>query len=485
MNINLDKLSQTNILVIGDVMLDRYAWGRVKRISPEAPVPVVLVQEKTEVLGGAGNVAANLKGLGSSVCLLGVCGADETGKCLKIMLDKKEIEHHLLIDPSRPTITKTRVMAQGQQLFRLDEEDVQLFSSELQEEMLAVFKEKLLWCQAVIVSDYGKGLSQTPNMCQTIIQLCRGHNIPVLIDPKGNDWERYKGATSVTPNRAELELIAGEPVDGDEEKLFALAKTVRARFSLDSLLVTLGAKGMCLEGPESPAFLIPAKAREVYDVSGAGDTVIATLAVGLAAGLPFPAAVELANVAAGIVVGKLGTQPITFAELKAGLRINNLNGHGDTPAKLAPLESAALQMQAWRTDQKRIVFTNGCFDLLHPGHVHLLNEAKALGDKLVVGLNSDASIKKLKGTNRPILQEQERASLVSALSSVDLVVIFEEDTPLDLIEALRPDILVKGSDYSLDTVVGREVVESYGGKVALIALMEGLSTTGLISRIGK
>ena len=485
MDINLDKISQTSILVIGDVMLDRYAWGRVKRISPEAPVPVVLIKDKTEVLGGAGNVAANLKGLGSAVFLVGVCGADETGKCLKAMLDEKGINNHMLIDPSRPTITKTRVMAQGQQLSRLDEEDVQLFSSELQEEIMTVFKEKLSWCQTVIVSDYGKGLSQTPNMCQTIIQLCRKHSIPVLIDPKGNDWERYKGATSVTPNRAELELVAGGLVDGDEKKLVALAKTVRTRFSLDSLLVTLGAKGMCLERPENPTFLIPAKAREVYDVSGAGDTVIATLAAGLAAGFSFPGAVEISNVAAGIVVGKLGTQPITFAELKAGLRIDSSNGRGNSPAKLVPLEYATLQVQAWRADQKRIVFTNGCFDLLHPGHVHLLNEAKALGDKLVIGLNSDASIKRLKGTNRPILQEQERASLVSALSSVDLVVIFEKDTPLALIEALRPDILVKGSDYSLDKVVGLDVVESYGGKVALIPLMEGLSTTELISKIGK
>lgn len=477
------SLAGKKIVIIGDVMLDRYVWGEVLRISPEAPVPVVRVREHSEVLGGAGNVAANCANLGCSVTLVGLCGADEAGTQLQALLETKGIQGSLLVDSTRPTITKTRVMALKQQLFRLDEELFQVLTPELAAQCLARIEESLASAQAVILSDYGKGLLQSPGFCQKVIERCRSHNLPVLVDPKGLDWARYEGAFCVTPNTTELELVAGPAQLRDDASLASSGLIIREQFGFTWLLVTRGPKGMCLLGEADAPQLIAAQAREVFDVSGAGDTVIATLAAGIAAGLSMPLAARLANTAAGIVVGKVGTQPITLSELDTAMRLNDLQGRMTGPAKVALLDAARIQVQAWRTSGAKVVFTNGCFDLLHPGHINLLHQARALGDKLVVGVNTDASVRRLKGPNRPILLEQDRAAILCALSSVDMVVLFDEDGPELLIKALQPDILAKGADYRPEEVVGREIVEAYGGQVRLIPLVEGYSSSNIANKM--
>lgn len=471
------------ILVVGDIMLDRYIWGKVSRISPEAPVPVVNMQRTTETLGGAGNVANNLAGLGCKVTAVGVCGGDQTATALKHLLDQKKISHQLIADTGRPTITKTRIMAQRQQVLRLDEETTRPLTTEVAARVLSAVTKELPHCRAVILSDYGKGLFVAHGLAQQIILAARKAGLPVLVDPKGTDWQRYQGATCITPNTAELEAVAGTVLEEDEPALIAKAQNIRSICKVEWLLVTRGPKGMCLVGAKD-SDLIPAQAREVYDVSGAGDTVIATLAAALAVGRPMPEAAWIANQAAGIVVGKLGTQPILAAELSTSLHFNEQQRHYPfSAAKMANLNSAQAKVQEWRMVGEKIVFTNGCFDLLHPGHISLLYQARALGDRLIVGLNTDASVKRLKGSGRPILSEQDRAAMLSALTCVDLVVHFDEDTPLNLIQALKPDILVKGSDYQTHEVVGREVVEAYGGCVKLVELVQGYSTTNITRKV--
>lgn len=483
MNFDCDRFSKTRILVVGDVMLDRYTWGVVQRISPEAPVPVVRVLDTSMVLGGAGNVAANLAGLGCGVNVIGLCGDDEAGKQLSRMFLEKNITGDLITDISRATTIKTRIMAKGQQLFRLDEENPDPADHEISKKIMSAVAKNIQSSQAVILSDYGKGLLQSQDLCSDIIALCRKKGLPVIVDPKGTDWERYKSATAVTPNAAELSLVTPRNIHQDENALESAAQDVRRAYALDWLLVTRGPKGMCLSGPDDSVLKISAVAREVFDVSGAGDTVIAAFSAGVAAGLTFQDAAALANTAAGIAVGKLGTQPVTRTELETVIRMNNSGRHTTGRVHAVPLETAQIQVRSWRASDSKIVFTNGCFDLLHPGHINLLHQARALGDRLVIGLNTDASVKRLKGDKRPILCETDRAAILNALESVDLVVLFDEDTPLELIKALKPDILVKGADYSLEEVVGREEVEAYGGKVCLVNLLEGYSTTKIANKV--
>ncbi len=480
---NLSALSQKRILVVGDVMLDRYLWGDVKRISPEAPVPVVRIRQQSEVPGGAGNVAANLAGLECPVSILGVCGNDEAGNRLRKIFQEKGIDPLLQESIARPTITKTRVMARGQQLLRLDEEEPRILSPELEEKIIAAFEWKASVCDVVVLSDYGKGIFQTPNLCRRFIGFCKTRGIPVLVDPKGADWTRYQGATCITPNTAELEIAAGSASEESEPEQHQSAADIRRRYGLEWLLVTRGSRGMILCGNEASPLVIPARAREVFDVSGAGDTVIATLAAGLALGLSFAKAAQLSNLAAGIVVGKLGTQPITRPELSAAIELNDMQRQSSGASKIAALESARILVKSWQSSGQKVVFTNGCYDLLHPGHIHLLHQSRDLGDRLIVGLNTDASVRRLKGNTRPIVTERDRAAIVSALGCVDLVVLFDEDTPLQLIRAIKPDILVKGEDYGLDQVVGREIVESYGGRVCLVPLLQGYSTTQIAEKI--
>jgi len=477
-----DRLSafrDIDILVVGDVMLDFYLWCRVNRISPEAPVPVVRVEEKTSVLGGAANVAANLAGLGCRVALLGTVGDDEAGRTLCSKLDQASIANHLLMDPRKPTTTKTRVLAQGQQLIRLDEEDPGSIAAATARELSVSVERLLSGKRAVICSDYGKGLL-AGDICENIIALCRRRHVPVLIDPKGRDWGRYRGATCITPNEPELAVVAEGPT-GSEADLLREAVKVQKQFDLEHLLVTRGARGMLLIDSRSEARIIAAKPREVFDVSGAGDTVIALLAAGVAAGFGWVRAAQIANAAAGVVVGKVGTHAINLDELQLALRLDEVG----SSHKIYTLADAKMRVDSWRTAGETIVFTNGCFDLLHAGHVKLLQAAAREANRLVVGLNSDASVTRLKGPERPILSQQDRASILAALECVDMVTIFEEDTPLQLIESLRPDVLVKGADYSIDRVVGREVVEGFGGKVVLVPLAAGSSTTSIVQAIQK
>ena len=477
-----DRLNRTKVLVVGDLMLDCYYWGDVRRISPEAPVPVVRVKEKTFSLGGAGNVAANLSGLGCSAAVIGLIGQDAASHQLQDLLSEFHIEDHCIAETGRPTITKTRIMASKQQVVRLDEEDGSDIGPGTTDRILSAVSEMLPQVNAVILSDYGKGMFASYDFIQAMIRACKRENVPVFIDPKGRDWDRYTGATCVTPNTAELELAAGSEVKTERE-LTPIAQDLRRRLALNWLIVTRGSKGMALFGNDAAPVMIAARAREVFDVSGAGDTVIATLAACVAAGMNFCDAASVANTAAGIVVGKLGTQPVRWLELERSLEDVSQRKPASTLWKVADVQEASVRLSRWRQAKQRIVFTNGCFDLLHPGHVSLLHQARHLGDRLIVGLNTDASIRRLKGEQRPILPGKDRAAILSALEDVDMVVFFDEDTPLNLINQLKPDILVKGADYRVADVVGKSIVESYGGQVRLVDILQGHSTTAIARKL--
>jgi D-beta-D-heptose 7-phosphate kinase/D-beta-D-heptose 1-phosphate adenosyltransferase len=476
------SLKNTRILVVGDVMLDRYLWGDASRVSPEAPVPVVKVEKKTWFLGGAGNVATNLAALGCEAYLMGITGRDWAGGKLRELFSAAGISDATIEDSDRPTTTKTRVMARQQQMVRLDEEETRPLSPDLAERLLADAAAALPRSNAVILSDYGKGIFHSEAFTRKLIRICRDAGVPVFVDPKGNDWRRYAGATCITPNTLELEGVVGKRM-ADAAALESEAAGLRDSLDLDWLLVTRGGKGMALFGRQTDPLFLTANAREVFDVSGAGDTVIAVLAATFATGMPFADAAEVSNTAAGIVVGKLGTHPILWEELARGLAVGN--GVAGPASKVTALSSARVVLADWRRKGYTVVFTNGCFDLLHPGHVSLLHQARRLGHKLVVGLNTDASIRRLKGEKRPILPGEDRAAVLSGLADVDLIVFFDEDTPLNLIGALKPDILVKGADYTIETVVGREIVESYGGRVALVNLLEGHSTTRIERKLSE
>ncbi len=475
-------LARITVLVVGDLMLDRYYWGEVRRISPEAPVPIVKINEKTHALGGSGNVAANLSGLGCQVALVGVVGQDAAAQRLKGLLADYEITDHGIIDTGRATITKTRVMAGKQQVVRLDEEDGRPIDKATADRITATIHDRLSSVQAVVLSDYGKGMFHDAAFVQAIIQACARAEIPVFVDPKGADWRRYTGATCITPNTAELALATGTAI-ANASDLVPIAQDCRQRLKLDWLLVTRGPQGMALFGADAAPLMIATRAREVFDVSGAGDTVIATLAACVATGLSFADAAGVANAAAGIVVAKVGTQPVHWSALERDLAEARQPSQASALWKVADLQEAVVRLSRWRQAEQRIVFTNGCFDLLHPGHVSLLHQAHQLGDRLIVGLNTDASIRRLKGTQRPILPAADRAAILSALADVDLVVFFDEDTPRKLIERLRPDILVKGADYRIEEVVGREIVEAYGGSVCLVDILAGHSTTAIARKL--
>jgi len=472
------------VLVVGDVMLDHYIVGQVKRISPEAPVPVACVRKRWTASGGAANVARNLARLSIQVALTGLAGRDEAGETLRRELAAEGIDDGLVYSSTRSTTRKTRIIAQGQQLLRLDEEVIAPPRPEEKVVLRKKILERLPACGAVVLSDYGKGVllddAENGGLCAPVIIAAREHGIPVLVDPKGGQWRRYAGAQCVTPNSAEFVLACGlEAGDApDRRERETLADRLRESYGLERILLTRGAKGMTLFTGGEPPYYIRAAVREVADVSGAGDTVIATLAACVAKGLDWKESARVANTAAGVAVGKMGTAPVSLAELNQALRENadNPNLYGGS----ALLE----KLEEWRRRNESIVFTNGCFDLLHPGHISLIRQCAALGDRLVVGLNSDASVRRLKGPGRPVQNEQSRALLLAALQGVDAVVLFDEDTPLELIRRVRPDVLVKGSDYTVETVVGADLVREYGGRVHLAQLMDGYSTTNLMRRMG-
>ena len=477
--IHYPNFSKAHIIVIGDIILDRYYWGEVDRISPEAPIPVVKVAHKTQRLGGAGNVAMNLAGLKSSIFLLAVCGEDSQGNYLDNILNKEGIDYQLIVDPDQPTTTKTRIIGQGQQLLRLDEEKSITISPKIEAKLFSQFETHLLRADAVILSDYGKGIFNG-DFAQKIIKRCKLEKVPVFVDPKGNNWKRYSGADCITPNEIELFLVA--PFDRESNSdLTAKARKTIIDYKLTHLLVTRGAKGMSLFSLNQDSIHIQTKAQEVFDVSGAGDTVIATLAASRACTHSMEDAARLANTAAGVVVGKLGTHAISALEFKQALIGKNITGTD----KIVGHDQAAEISDRWRKEGKKIVFTNGCFDILHVGHMKILRTASDQGNKLIVGLNSDASVTRLKGESRPVMSEEERASLLSNIESVDLVVLFDEDTPLELIKRIKPDVLVKGGDWSCHSVVGRSEVESWGGRVHIVSLLEGVSTTNVIEKMNS
>jgi len=478
------NFADKKILVVGDIMLDVYFMGDVARVSPEAPVPIVMVKKKSTTLGGAGNVALNLVKLGCRTFLFGVRGEDRAGQRLLQLVNNNGIHDCLKADRGYITTSKTRVIAQGQQLIRLDEEEAWKDSHVDGKELMEQFEEKLNEANAVILSDYGKGVFQHIEPVQ-LIKKCKQRQIPVFVDSKAGNWERFRGATCITPNIREVEDVVGFTVDDDEQILKKIAQSLRKRFDFSWFVITRGAEGMLLAGPEKNCLFVKATAHEVYDVSGAGDTVIATLSAGISSGLIFPSAVELANIAAGIVVEKLGSQPVSKAELETAYLMNTYGANDACIGKTAFLDVARLQVKAWQAFGDKVVFTNGCFDLIHAGHVHALQEAKNAGTRLVVGINSDVSVKRLKGNRRPIIPERDRIKVLSSLGCVDLIVPFEEDTPLDVIDKLKPQVLVKGGDYALEDVVGRELVESYGGKVLLVPFLEGYSTVAIEREIQR
>jgi D-beta-D-heptose 7-phosphate kinase/D-beta-D-heptose 1-phosphate adenosyltransferase len=469
--------SQLKVLVVGDIMLDRYIHGEVERISPEAPVPVIRHAQRYERAGGAANVAMNLAGLGCQAILAGFWGTDTEQGELKALLDRAGVDTIGVVSSSLPTISKTRIVGRMQQLLRLDIESRDAVPAIEIKRLIERTTSLVDKVHAVILSDYAKG-ALPREVCQAIIQAANLKGVPVLADPKTPDLGKYSGATSVCPNLSELSLATGISTHQTDALLDAGQSQV-AKHGIQFLTVTMSEKGISVLWPEQ-RYYSPARAREVFDVSGAGDTVIATLTASLAGGLEVETAVELANLAAGIVVGKMGTVPIAQHELIAALTPSTNLTAGD---KILNFDRAVKRVAEWRASGEKIVFTNGCFDLLHVGHITLLEDCRQFGTKLVLGLNADASVCRLKGPTRPIVGENERARVMAALASVDAVVLFEEDTPLELIQALRPDVLVKGGDYTIETVIGHQEVISAGGKVEIVPTVEGFSTTNIVRKL--
>lgn len=483
MNTLLDRCLQERrprILVIGDVMCDIYLWGTVSRISPEAPVPVFESMERRPALGGAANVAANLRALGCEVSLLSVIGADVAGQEIRTLLDKQGIAAAWLVeDPARPTTEKTRLIAHQQQMMRLDREDRSPLDHAMSHRVCEHAQALLPEVDGVVCSDYGKGLC-TPGVLGPIFEQARAAGRPIIVDPKARDFSLYRGATVVKPNLAEVEQASGMRLE-DEADIEEAAALLCRQSQVDALLVTRGKDGMSLFQPPQAPLHIPANARDVFDVTGAGDTVIAAFSMAVLSGLSFAAAALLANAAAGIVVGKVGTAVVSPVELRAALQ----QQESTESRKVLERDALVRVVQQQRQQGRRMVFTNGCFDLLHVGHMRYLQQARLFGDLLVVALNDDASVLRLKGEQRPLIPQAERASVLAALACVDYVTVFSEDTPLELIRLLRPEVLVKGGDYVPETVVGRDEVESYGGSVEIVPYVEGVSTTHIIDSVLK
>ena len=470
------------VAVLGDLILDEYLDGVVNRISPEAPVPVHLVRKSSVTAGGAANVARNIQLAGGQALMIGVCGNDVAAAQLKEILASDGIDiQGIRLDAQRPTIKKTRVTANHQQLVRIDWEEVKAISSDMQDALYKYLESQTF--DVLVLSDYGKG-GVPPEFLQRLIALGKSRSVPVVIDPKGKDYAMYAGATLITPNRKEAcEALGWENSVNWPAK--DLATALAKAYSIENILVTLGAEGMLgLNSTSGEFHSLPAKAREVFDVSGAGDTVVSIMALGIGAKASIAEAMHFANAAAGRVVEKWGTQPIYREELIEALkdRARNL-GFASSAAKIKTLEQLKEAIGQMGRRKKKVVFTNGCFDLLHAGHIAYLEDARAKGDLLVIGVNSDASLRRLKGETRPIIPAAQRMRLLAALEAVDYVVSFDADTPLELIRELMPDVLAKGADYEIHQIVGAEVVMEAGGKVERIPFVPGLSTSDIVRRI--
>ncbi len=469
---------QPRIVVLGDVMLDEYLAGDVSRISPEAPIPILVGETHIFRLGGAANVAANLASLGARVDLTGIVGDDEAGRQLAGLLEESAIAgDHLILARERPTTRKLRVVAGSQQIVRIDFEKTGNPGEDVEGEQIRLTRRLIEGADAFIVSDYGKGACSEAIIAD-LIAFARANGVAVLCDPKGSDYTKYAGSSIITPNRKEAGEACGRQL-ADNDAVAACAQALRKTLKLDACLVTLGPEGMFLSSEASDT-QIPALAQDVADVTGAGDSVIAAIGIGIACGLSFAQSSIFANAVASIAVSKRGSAQVALSEVAAAF--------ADSPprkeaSRLIPREALAEAIRRFRRAGETLVFTNGCFDILHAGHVDNLGRCAQFGTKLIVGLNSDDSVRRLKGPGRPVNCAEDRAAVLLALTSVAAVVIFDEDTPEALIEIIRPDVLAKGEDYAGKSVVGRELVESYGGRVELVAFKQGLSTTGLIGKM--
>jgi len=471
MTLAIPDFKGRRVLVAGDVMLDRYWFGPASRISPEAPVPVVRVEQIEERPGGAANVAVNLASLGIATTLLGATGADEAGAKLETLLTARGVSCRLLHADALRTITKLRVLSRNQQLIRLDVEEPP--NPRAGQGVSELFERELTGQAAVVLSDYAKGALAD---AQSLIAQARARRVPVLVDPKGTGFERYRGATGLTPNLSEFEAVAGHCAD--DATLVERGARLRDRLDLEFLLITRSERGMTLLARGQPALHLPAEAREIYDVTGAGDTVIAVLAAGIAAGADLAQAAAVANLAAGLVVRKLGVAHVTRAELQLALHQRGIGGRG-----VLTREQAREFVREAQSRGERVVMTNGCFDILHVGHVTYLEEAKQLGQRLLVAVNDDASVGRLKGTGRPVNGLEDRMAVLTGLASVDWVVPFSEDTPADLVAEIKPDVLVKGGDYRPEDIAGAASVRANGGEVRVLSFRAGRSTSALIDAI--
>lgn len=464
--------NQQKILVMGDAILDVYYSGRVDRVSPEAPVPVVQVTKNVKKLGGAANVANNISKLSGQPFLISYCGKDANCEILQELLNDNDIESSL-IKTNSPTITKIRVVSGVQQIVRIDFEEYISEDVSLENAKIEYLEKNLPLYKIVVLSDYGKGFV-TDNFCRNAILLGNNIGVPVIIDPKGKDWEKYRGATIVTPNVKELSDVAGYRIDNQDCIIELEGEKIRKKYGFKYLLLTRSEKGMSFFS-ENQVEHIRTEATEVFDVSGAGDTVVATLAQAVSAGYTWIESVKLANKAAGVVVSKIGTEPVFYDELERSIYPYR------EEQKIIGIEEVSSLVDKIKQHDKKIVFTNGCFDIIHQGHIRYLQEAKRLGDILILGLNSDSSIKRLKGQERPIKDQDERALILSALEMVDYVTIFEDDTPYNLIEVVKPDVLVKGGDYLPENIVGRE----FARETVIVPFVDGYSTSSTIEKIKK
>jgi len=471
----IDRLCKARVAVIGDVMIDMYVKGTIERISPEAPVPVLRAQSQSAVPGGAANVAANIAALGATPLLVGIIGADG-GDLYTLLLDRGVTWHDgLVVAQDRQTIRKQRIMS-GQQIVRVDFEDTSPVSAATEAELVAKALAAVDEADTIVLSDYGKG-ALSPAVIRAVTQAACARGKVVIADPKSRDLTIYNGANILTPNRAELTAATGMPCETDEQAELA-ARVAQQAFGGD-ILLTRSEKGLSFFPAGGPASHYPTLARQVFDVSGAGDTIVGTLAVAIAAGVAIAEAIRIANQAAGIVVAKVGTATASLAELSEAMELTD--GHLVTEGQLITGRTAAAQTRIWQQQGLKVGFTNGCFDLVHPGHIALIRQAAAACDRLILALNTDASVRRLKGPGRPVQSERARADVIGAIRGVDAVVLFDEATPLELIELIRPDVLIKGADYTVETVVGADVVLSRGGRVILADLVAGQSTTRLIA----
>lgn len=478
----VNETSKPRVVVIGDLILDHYIKGDVSRISPEAPIPVLAIKEEEHKLGGAANVAANIVSMGGQVKLIGAIGKDEAGRAFKkIVRSMRGLSMQAVELEDRPTIIKTRMVAQHQQMLRVDAERVSPMPKSADKALKAALTDALKDADLLIISDYGKGV-MSDALTKHVIKLGRKARVPVLVDPKGRDYSKYAGATAVTPNRGEAEAATGISLS-DDAAVRKAADWLSENLQLDFALITLGAGGVAVQPKGEKLTRIPTVARSVFDVTGAGDTFIATLGTFLAAGVDPVNAARLANMAAGVKVGKFGAAAITRDELRRSL-IADQEAY-DHQAKIVSRADLKKICESLRAEGRRIVFTNGCFDILHAGHVTYLNFCKQQGDVLVLGLNSDASVRRQnKGPERPINHEEDRARVLSAMADVDFVCIFGEDKPIGLIKAVRPDVLVKGADWKgRGGVVGADIVEAYGGQVAYAPVLKGRSTTNIVDKL--